>query len=83
MTLDWANIVGLIGSAMFIIGFAYANISKAMDKIVFNLLNIVGAVLLLASLMVHFNLPAVVLEAVWALIATGGLIAEIARRRRI
>lgn len=82
MTFDWANIVGLIGSAMFITGFAYANVSKAMDKIVFNLLNIIGAILLLISLMVHFNLPAVVLEVVWALIATAGLIGEIARRRR-
>ncbi len=82
MNMDWADLVGLLGSAMFIAGFAYANISKAMDKIVFNLLNIVGALLLLVSLSVHFNLAAVVLEAVWALIATAGLIAEIARRRR-
>ncbi len=82
MILDWANIVGLIGSAMFIIGFAYANVSEAMDKIVFNILNIAGAILLLISLTVHFNLPAVVLETVWALIATAGLIGELARRRR-
>ncbi|CAM3238623.1 Permease [Sphingomonas antarctica] len=81
MTFDWADWTGLIGSAMFIIGFVYANISKDMDKVAFNLLNIIGAVLLLVSLTVHFNLAAVVLETVWALIATGGLIGEIVRRR--
>lgn len=82
MTFDWADLIGLAGSAMFIIGFAYANISKAMDKVLFNVLNILGAILLLISLKFHFNLAAVVLEAIWALIAMGGLIAEIARRRR-
>ena len=81
MTFDWADLVGLAGSAMFIIGFAYANISKAMNKVLFNVLNILGAILLLVSLTVHFNLAAVVLETVWALIATGGLIGEIVRRR--
>ena len=69
MTFHWADWVGLLGSAMFIIGFAYANVSQAMDKVAFNTLNIVGAVLLLISLSQHFNLAAVVLEAVWALIA--------------
>lgn len=82
MTFDWADWVGLLGSAMFIIGFAYANVSKAMDKIAFNALNIGGAVLLLVSLSVHFNLAAVVLEAIWALIATAGLIGEVVRRQR-
>lgn len=82
MTFDWADWIGLLGSAMFIIGFAYANVAKAMDKVVFNLLNIVGAVLLLISLSVHFNLAAVVLEAVWACIALAGLVAELRRRRR-
>lgn len=82
MTFDWADWVGLLGSAMFIIGFAYANVSPAMDKVAFNTLNIIGAVLLLISLSQHFNLAAVVLETVWALIAFAGLIGEITRRRR-
>ena len=82
MTLDWANIVGLIGSALFIAAFAYANISVAFDKLWFNVVNLVGAILLLISLSVHFNLAAFVLEAVWALIALGGLVLAIRGKMR-
>ena len=68
-----ANIIGLIGSALFITGFAYANMAKTMDKVLFNALNLVGAILLLISLSVSFNLAATVLEVVWGLIAAFGL----------
>jgi hypothetical protein len=73
MMFDWANIVGLIGSALFVGGFAYANAVESMNKVLFNLLNLVGALLLLISLSVHFNLAAFVLEACWAVIALLGL----------
>ena len=69
-----ANIIGICGSLLFIIGFAYANISKAMDQLLFNALNLAGAVLLLISLSVHFNLAAVVLEVAWGAIALAGLV---------
>ena len=68
-----ANIVGLAGSAIFIAAFAYANFAKRFDKLWFNLANLVGAVLLLASLWVNFNLAAFVLEVAWAGIALLGL----------
>ena len=77
-----ANIIGLCGSALFIGGFAYANVSPSMDKVLFNALNLVGAVLLLISLSVHFNLAAVVLEAAWACIALAGLIGALRTRRK-
>lgn len=69
-----ANIIGLMGSALFIIAFTYSNIAKSMNFVLFNLLNLVGAILLIASLTVHFNLAAMVLEVVWAIIATFGLV---------
>lgn len=72
-----ANIIGLTGSAIFVAAFAYANLSPRMDKIAFNAMNLVGAVLLLISLWVNFNLAAFVLEVVWGLIAFVGLIAAI------
>lgn len=69
-----ANIVGLMGSALFIIAFTYSNIAKAMNFVLFNVLNLIGAFLLIASLTVHFNLAAMVLEVAWAIIATFGLV---------
>ena len=65
MTFDWANLIGLIGSAIFIAAFAYANAAKQLNKLWFNAANLIGALLLLWSLSVHFNLAAFVLEAAW------------------
>ena len=82
MTLDWANVVGLLGSFLFIVAFAYANQAQQLNKLLFNAVNLLGAALLLASLTVHFNLAAFVLEVAWAAIALLGLIkAMIARRK--
>lgn len=82
MTPLLADIIGLCGSALFVAAFAYANWAKAMNKIAFNLANLVGAVLLLISLSVNFNLAAFVLEAAWAVIALGGLVAALRNRGR-
>ena len=81
MMFDWATIAGLIGSALFVGGFAYANAAKQLDKVLFNLINLLGAILLLVSLSVHFNLAAVVLEVCWGLIALVGLIKALGERR--
>jgi len=73
MILDLANIVGLIGGAIMVIAFAYSNLAEAMTLVLFNLLNLIGAVMLGASLLVHFNLASLALEIVWAAIALFGL----------
>ena len=75
-----ADIIGLCGSALFIGAFLYANVSPAMNKVWFNVVNLVGAVLLLISLSVNFNLAAFVLEAAWLLIAIYGLVAALRAR---
>jgi hypothetical protein len=75
-----ADVVGIIGSVIFIIAFTYANMAKSMDKLLFNSLNLIGAILLLVSLSVHFNLAAVVLEVAWAAIALFGLVAALRAR---
>ena len=69
-----ADIIGICGSALFIGGFIYANMAQTLNKLLFNALNLVGAVLLLISLSVNFNLAAVVLEVAWGIIAFVGLI---------
>ena len=76
-----ADIIGLVGSALFIGAFIYANMSPAMNKVLFNLLNLLGAILLLVSLSVNFNLAAVVLEVAWAMIAIFGLVTALRAQR--
>ena len=80
MTFDWANLIGLIGSAIFIAAFAYANAAERLNKLWFNAANLIGALLLLWSLSVHFNLAAFVLELAWGTIALAGLIAALRAR---
>jgi hypothetical protein len=75
-----ADIIGLCGSALFIIAFLHANISTHMNKVFFNIFNLFGAILLLVSLSVHFNLAAVVLEAIWGMIASFGLVKALRTR---
>ncbi|WP_260583612.1 CBU_0592 family membrane protein [Sphingopyxis sp. PET50] len=75
-----ATVIGLFGSAIFLGAFVYANAARTMDPLLFNALNLVGAICLLVSLSVHFNLAAFVLEACWALIAIWGLARALRRR---
>lgn len=82
MTFDLANIVGLLGSALMVIAFAYSNMAKAIDFRLFNLLNLVGALLLLYSLTVHFNMASMALEVVWAAIALFGLFQAFRRKAK-
>jgi hypothetical protein len=68
-----ANIIGICGSVIFIFAFMYANVATVINKLWFNIANLVGAIFLLASLFVHFNLAAVILESAWAIIAIVGI----------
>lgn len=81
-TLEWdmANIVGLAGSAMMVVAYGYSNVVKAMNFVLFNLLNLVGSLLLIWSLTVHFNLASMTLEIVWTIIALLGLIKALRKR---
>ena len=82
MTWDIPNIVGLIGSALMAIAYAYSNIVAArMNFVLFNLLNLVGSAMLIASLAVHFNIASMALEILWAVIAFFGLIKALSGRR--
>lgn len=78
-----ADIIGLIGTALFITAFAYANAADQLNKLWFNAANLLGAVLLMISLSVKFNLAAFVLEACWAVIASWGLAKAWRERRAI
>jgi hypothetical protein len=77
---DWANIIGLIGSGIMVVAYAYSNVAKQMNFLLFNLLNLVGSLLLIWSLTVYFNLASMTLEIVWTLIALLGLIKALKRK---
>lgn len=76
-----ADVIGLIGSALFISAFAYANAAKELNKLWFNAANLGGAICLLISLSVKFNLAAFILEAAWAVIALAGIFGALRRKK--
>jgi hypothetical protein len=82
MIWDEANIIGLLGDAAMVIAFIYSNVSKSMNLVLFNLLNLAGAIMLGTSLMVHFNMASMALEIVWAAIALFGLVKALTTRAR-
>ena len=75
-----ADLVGMIGSALMVVAYAYSNLAARINFVLFNLLNLIGSLLLIASLTVHFNLASMTLEIVWAAIALLGLTKFLLRR---
>ncbi|MEH6703012.1 CBU_0592 family membrane protein [Parasphingorhabdus sp.] len=68
-----ADVIGVLGSAMIVFAYAYNVYADTVNAFVYNGTNLVGALLLTVSLMVHFNLASFLLEIVWIAIAVGGL----------
>jgi len=69
-----AHAIGLLGMVMVVLAF-YQTVSGAWSSqgAQFNVVNLCGAVLLLLSLLVHFNLGSFVIEVFWIAISLKGL----------
>lgn len=76
-----ANLIGFAGSFCIVAAFVYANRAERMDKLVYNLVNLLGAALLTVSLLVNYNLPTLVLEIVWMSIAVYGITVALRERK--
>ena len=77
-----ANVIGILGSILIVSAYAYNVYAKTVDPFVYNGTNLLGALLLTLSLMVHFNLASLLLEIVWIFIAVGGLLKAYRARMR-
>jgi peptidoglycan/LPS O-acetylase OafA/YrhL len=73
MTPEAANLIGFLGMALIVSAYAYITASKAANPFMLHGLNLAGAALLILSLTVNRNLPSMVLESVWAVVALFGL----------
>ena len=72
--MDIYQIIGFIG--MIFIVYAYFLLqTKSCDtkSLKFQLINLVGAILLLISLCVHFNLGSFIIEVFWIIITLYGM----------
>ncbi len=71
---DGANFAGFAGALIILTGFARQTLRQSAPDFPYHLANFLGASLLAFSLVINFNLPALLLELAWAGIALYGLI---------
>jgi hypothetical protein len=81
MIPDIYTVVGFAGMACIIAAYAYLTFDEAPNPFVLHGTNLAGAALLTVSLLVHTNLPSLVLEGFWAAIAIYGLVKALRQRR--
>ena len=69
-----AHLIGLIGMGLVVLAF-YQTVDGKWDSQsdIFNVVNLSGAVLLIISLCVHFNLGSFIIEVFWISISIKGL----------
>jgi hypothetical protein len=71
----WTDVVGVAGVLLILAAYAAATAGRLDVRRAPSLLaNLVGALLILLSLSVDFNLSAALMEGTWALVALIGLI---------
>jgi hypothetical protein len=81
--MDLYDLAGLVGALLILGGYAGVQLKRLDPHGAPGLLmNLIGASLVMVSLVARFNLGAFLLEAAWALIALFGLIRLMARRGR-
>jgi hypothetical protein len=72
MTLP--DIGGVVGVLMMLTAYALAQVGRMkVDRLPSLLTNLVGSLLVLASLLYKFNLSAALMEGAWAVVALFGL----------
>lgn len=83
MALDPFTLAGIIGTALIIVAY-FGNQQgwlRAEDW-KFPLANLIGAILIMLSLITAWNLPVAVIESFWAAISIYGLIKNAGRSKR-
>ena len=74
MDYSWLDLVGNVGVLLMVIAYLLLQLEKlSSSALSYSLLNAVGALLVMISLMFRFNLSAFMMEAFWLLISLYGL----------
>lgn len=76
MTIQWFDVVGLLGVALTLLAYLALQARRMKgDGLIYPLLNLIGAGAILASLIYdeHMNLSALVIETSWCFISLFGI----------
>lgn len=84
MDYSWFDLIGNIGVLLMVVAYLLLQLEKlSSSAISYLLLNTVGAVLVIISLMFRFNLSAFLMEAFWLLISLYGLAKSLSSRAAV
>ena len=84
MDYSWFDLVGNLGVLLMVIAYLLLQLEKLSSSATsYLLLNAVGAVMVIISLMFRFNLSAFLMEAFWLLISLYGLAKPLFSRSRV
>jgi len=80
--LDIYQILGFVGMIFIVYGYFLLQSNRCdNNSLKFQFINLIGAVLLLISLFVHFNLGSFIIEVFWIIITLYGIYKIIKQRR--
>ncbi len=79
---DIYTAIGFVGMIMIVSAYAYLTAKDEPNPFILHGTNLVGATLLAISLLVHTNLPSLVLEAIWISVAIWGLTKAFMARKK-
>lgn len=72
--MDIFQIIGFIGMLFIVYAYFLLQINKVKhNSLKFQIINLVGAILLIISLCVHFNLGSFLIEVFWIIITIYGI----------
>lgn len=81
--MDIYQWIGFIGMAFVVVAYLFLQVNKyTIKSLQYQLLNLVGAILLLISLFVHFNLGSFIIEIFWIIITLYGIFVNIKSKKK-
>ncbi len=79
----YSDLIGIVGVVMVLIAYAMLQLNKISQRSFwFSFVNLLGSILILISLMYHWNLASVIIEISWLIISTFGVVKWLQRNKR-
>ena len=81
--MDIYQWIGFFGMIFIVVAYLLLQTNKyTISSMPYQLLNLLGAILLLISLFVHFNLGSFIIEVFWIIITVYGIIINIKKKEK-
>ena len=82
VTITWFDLTGFLGVLLIIVAYLFLQLNKLPSSSpIYSLMNALGALFIIISLLFDFNLSAFVVESFWFLISLLGLTRSLVSRR--